>query len=733
MSTDRHLNIHRQSVSSWGLVFPLLILLSILVVIVPLPPAILDVLLAANITLSMVILLTTVFVASPLDFSAFPSLLLLATMARLVLNIASTRLILTRAATDETHAAGEVIQAFAQFVAQGQLIVGLILFAIVVVVQFVVVTKGATRLSEVAARFALDGMPGKQLAIDADLNSGRITADEARSQRLEVTAQADFHSAMDGAGKFVRGDAVAGIFITLINIIGGLSIGIFQHGMKPSRAVEVFTVLAIGDGLVTLLPSFLIALAAALLATRSSTKASLSDDLIGQTLREPAALYLASAALFALAFTGLPMLPLVVLGAGCAMVGKNLGTRRHQADHQHLQQVAAAAEQRSIKSPLRPEDHLFVEPIELELGIRLIRLANPEVGGDLMERIAGLRHRIAQELGIILPKVKVRDSMRVSERTYQIRLRGVTVASGEIRPDELLAIDTGLVSGELAGIEIHEPASQRPAKWIEPARINRAKELGYRIVEPINVLIAHLTEVVRSHADELLTRQQVHQLLDNLRQSAPRVVDELIPELLKPSQVHQVLANLLRERVPIRDLETILETLGEHANHTRDTAILTELVRQAMSRTICQPYRDQNDVVAAMTLDPALEELLLKGIQNSEPQSRISLSPQTTEGLVRELARQTKKILRAGHSPVVVCGQKLRPVLRRISEGSLPKLAVLSLQEIPRDIRLQSLVQIPLNAIKALPQPRRSVSHAEGTHVFVERLATLSPSFTVPH
>ena len=686
--------------SALGLVFPVLLVLSVLVVIVPVPPMVLDLLLAANITASVVILLTTVFVAKPLDFSVFPSLLLLATLARLVLNVASTRLILTRAATHETRAAGEVIEAFAKFVAQDQLMVGLILFAIVVVIQFVVVTKGATRLSEVAARFALDGMPGKQMAIDADLNAGHITANEARSRRAEVAAQADFHAAMDGAGKFVRGDALAGILITLINIVGGLIVGIVQHGMAPSRAVEVFTMLTIGDGLVTLIPGFLISLAAALLATRSSSESNLSRDMIGQTVREPAALYLASVTLIALAFTGLPMLPLMVLGVGCGLVGESLRRQQQVVEQERSQLELNAARQRSIPPAARPEDQLLVEPIELELGFRLIRLANPDAGGDLLDRVTKLRHRIAQELGIILPKVRIRDNLLVKERGYQIKLRGVTIASGEVQPDGLLAVDTGGVSGELPGVAVEEPASHRAAKWIDVSQADRARELGYKIVEPANVVVAHLADVVRSHADELLTREQVHQLLDNLRQTSPKVVEELVPALLKPSQVHQVLGNLLCERVPVRDLETILETLGDHADRTRDTTLLTEFARQALNRTICQPYRDAAGTLHAITLDPALEDILADGYESTERGPIIKLTPQVIDGVAHELARQMKRLVRAGHLPVVVCGAKARRSVRYITVGPLPKLTVLSLNEIPRETRVESHGQVPLNAVK---------------------------------
>ncbi len=700
MSTDIAIRPRGVAAASMGLVLPVLMVLSLLLVIVPISPIVLDLLLAANLTAAVVLLLTTMFVARPLEFSAFPSLLLLTTLARLVLNVASTRLVLTRAATHGTSAAGEVIHTFARFVAQDQVAVGLILFAIIVVIQFVVVTKGATRLSEVAARFALDGMPGRQMAVDADLNAGAISADEARRRRAEITSHADFHAAMDGAGKFVRGDAVAGILITLINLIGGVLIGVIQYRMAPQKAIEVFALLTIGDGLVTQIPSFLIGLSAALLATRTSSESNLSRDIIGQTFQEPAVLFLASAATIALAFIGLPMLPMLILGAGCAIVGENLRRQRLRIEVTHA--GAAAAVPATLAKPApRLEDQLAVEPIELELGFRLIRLANVEAGGDLMERVGQLRQKIAQELGILLPKVKIRDSLRLKDRAYQIKLRGVTVAGGEVRPDGLLAIDAGLVSGgPLPGTESPDPVTGCPAKWIESTQADMARELGYKIVEPTQVLIGHLAEVVRGHAGELLTRQHVHQLLDNLRQTSPRVIDELIPDVLKPSHVHQVLSNLLRERVPVRDLETILETLGDYAERTKDTTILTEYARHALSRVICQPYRDSRGTIHAITVDPALEDVLANGFEFSERGPIVKLTPQVTEGVCRELARQIQKLSHKGLPPVVVCGPRVRQVLRYVTTGPLPKIAVLSLNEIPRDTNVRSVAQIPLNAIK---------------------------------
>jgi flagellar biosynthesis protein FlhA len=701
MSTDSAHRPRGVAAAPLGLILPVLMILSLLVVIVPVSPAVLDLLLAANLTIALVLLLSTVFVARPSDFSVFPSLLLLTTLSRLVLNVASTRLVLTRAATHGTAAAGDVIQTFAKLVAQDQIAVGLILFTILFVIQFVVVTKGATRLSEVAARFALDGMPGRQMAVDADLNAGLITAEEARHRRAEITAQADFHAAMDGAGKFVRGDALAGILITLVNLFGGIVIGVLQYRMSPQKAVEVFSLLTIGDGLVTQIPSFLIGLSAALLATRSSTESSLSRDVIGQTVREPVVMYLAAAATIAMAFTGLPMAPLLVLGTGCLIAGEILRRQTVRAEQASAQaQVVAATPIAQPRPASRPEDQLAIEPIELELGYRLIRLANSSAGGDLMDRISQLRIRIAKELGILLPKVKIRDSLRLKDRAYQIKLRGVSVATGEVRPEEVFAIDVGAVQGTLSGSDMQDPVTGRPGKWISSNQTDAARELGYRIVEPTQVLIGHLAEIVRGHADELLSRQHVHELLDNLRQSSPRIVDELIPDLLKPAHVHQILANLLRERVPVKDLETILETLGDYAERTRDTTILTEYVRHALSRVICQPFRDARGTIHAVTIDPALEDVLANGFEFSERALIIKLTPQVIEGVCQEMARQSLRATRDGLPAVVVCGPRIRQVLRQISIGSMPGITILSLNEIPRDTMIRSIGQIPLNAIK---------------------------------
>ncbi len=680
-------------------IFPVLIVTSVLVLVAPLPPVLMDLLLSANVTVGVVILLTTIYVRRPLEFSVFPAVLLGTTLARLVLNVASTRLILTRAGTDGTNAAGGVIEAFGNFVAGGNIVVGLIIFIILVAIQFLVITKGATRISEVAARFALDGMPGKQMAIDADLNAGLITQEVAKARREEVTSQADFYGSMDGASKFVRGDAVAGIVITLINIAGGLYIGMVQEGMEFGRAIEIFTTLTIGDGLVTQVPGFLISLAAGLIATRTSGDSNLPSDVVGQLFRHPEALGLASAFLVALAFTGLPALPLMALGTGCAFV--SVGLRRTQRDEQVAKRQEEQREAEEKPEP-QPQDNLSVDPLELELGVGLIKLADPASGGTLLEAVTRVRHKIAQELGVVLPKIRIRDNIRLDIRQYQVRVRGVPIARGEIYPDDLLAIDTGIVSGEVPGIETTEPAFGRPARWISPSQKELAELRNYSVVEPGPVIVTHLTELVREHADELLSRQQVHELLDHLKESSPKVVEELIPDLLRTSQVHQVLSALLRERVPIRDLETILETLGNYAERTKDIGILTEYVRHSLSRSICQKYRDRNRVLHVVTLDPSVEDVLAAGFSHSEQGLEIKLSPQVAELILRGLASTLETLVGAGHEPVVVCSKPhIRPGLKQITETALPKLAVLSLVEISRDTDVTVHGQVGVEVLQA--------------------------------
>ncbi len=629
------------------LILPISMIASVLVIMVPVPSELMDLLLAANITVAVVMLLTTISVRTPLEFNIFPSLLLATTLFRLVLNVATTRLILTRAGTDGELAAGGVVQTFGRFVTGGatgtdNIVVGLIIFAIIVVIQFVVITKGATRISEVAARFTLDGMPGRQMAIDADVSAGLIDQREAQRRRQEIGQQADFFGAMDGASKFVRGDAIAGIVIILINIIGGLVIGIVRMGMSVSEAASLFTTLTIGDGLVTQMPAFLISLAAALLVTRSSQESNLPKEFLRQLLSRPQALAVAGAFLGILMLTGLPRIPLFLIGAGC--IGIAIAISRRETKHRVA--VTAKRQAEAVKTEQRVEDYLAIDPMELELGIGLIRLADRKRNGDLLDRIGRVRQSVAAEMGIILPKVRIRDNMRLDQHQFQIKIADMAVAQGTV---------------------------------------------DVKAVDPAGAIAVQLSETVRQHADELLSRDAVKHLIDQLRQTAPATVDELIPGVMKLGEVQQVLQLLLREAVPIRQLGPILETLGDYAPRTKDPILLTEHVRQRLARTICTRYRDQAHRLHVVTLDPALEERIQSGCDCNEDGVSIRLSPRDVETICRSIATEVEKLAAAGRPPVVIVEPRIRLAVRQLTAPSLPQLTVLGYSEITRDTSIHAV------------------------------------------
>jgi len=673
------------------LILPVGIIASVLVIMVPLPSALMNFLLAANITVAVIILLTTIYVRTPLEFSVFPSLLLATTLFRLVLNVATTRLILTRAETDGMLAAGGVIKSFGEFVAGDRIVVGLIIFAIIVLIQFVVITKGATRISEVAARFALDGMPGRQMAIDADLNAGIIDEREAQRRREEITQQADFFGAMDGASKFVRGDAIAGIVITLINIIGGLVIGTVEAGMSLGEAAALFTKLTIGDGLVSQVPAFLISLAAGLLVTRSSQRVNLPSEVLRQVFSRPQALAVAGGFLGVLIFTSLPKIPLTLLGASCAALAVMLSrkTARVKAtdDAKKKAEAAKPAEERI-------EDYLAVDPMEVEIGVGLIRLADPRRGGDLLERIQRVRQNVASEIGIILPKVRIRDNMRLEQTQYRIKIADMPVAEGTVYPNMFLAMDSGVTTGKVMGLTTKDPAFGTPAVWIEPSVRDQAEMFGYTVVEPGSVIATHLTETVRRHADEILTRDAAKHLVDELKQTSPAVVDELIPDVMKLAEVQQILQMLLREGVPIRQLGAILETLGDYAPRSKDPVLLTEYVRHRLARTICTKYRDAENRLHVVTLDPALEDQIRAGFDHNEHGLFIRLSPQAVETICRQIAGEVEKLVAAGHPPVVLVSPQLRAALKQMTTPHIPQLVVLSYNEVTRDTIVDSMAMV---------------------------------------
>ncbi|MBI3838919.1 MAG: flagellar biosynthesis protein FlhA [Planctomycetia bacterium] len=673
------------------LVLPVGIVASLLVILVPVPTPLLDILLASNITISVIVLLTTIYVRTPLEFSIFPSLLLATTLGRLVLNVATTRLILTHADSKHMLAAGHVVKSFGEFVAGDKIVVGLIIFAIIVVIQFVVITKGATRISEVAARFALDGMPGRQMAIDADLNAGIIDNREAQRRRAEVTEQADFFGAMDGASKFVRGDAIAGIIITLINIVGGLVIGIVDYGMEIGQAASLFTRLTIGDGLVSQLPAFLIALAAGLLVTRSSGNVNLPAQFITQLFSRPQALAVAAGFLGILVFTSLPTLPLLGIGGSCTILAVMLTRRQRDAAETSRQKAAVDAKRPREE---RVEDYLAVDPMEVEIGVGLIRLADPKRGGDLLERIQRVRQNVALEMGLIMPKVRIRDNMRLDQNQYRIKIADVAVAEGRVYPGMLLAMDSPTTTGKLNGLATREPAFGTRATWIDPPSREEAERFGNTIVEPVSVLATHLTEVVRRHADEILTRDATKHLVEELKKTSPAVVEDLIPGQMKLVEVQQILQLLLREQVSIRQLGPILETLGEYASRTKDPLLLTEYVRHRLARAISTRFRDKDNRLFVITLDPALEDRIRAGIEQTDRGMSIRMSPQAVDAICAAIGVELESLAAAQHPPVVLVSPQIRAGLKRMTASHLPRLVVLSYNEITRDTQIESVALV---------------------------------------
>ena len=675
-----------------GLILPVTIVGAIVVFIVPLPPAVLDLLLSANITLAVLVLLTVLSIKTPQDFSAFPTILVVTTLTRLVLNVATTRLVLTRGGSLGLEAAGGVIRAFGEFVAGDQVVVGAILFLILVVIQFVVITKGATRISEVAARFMLDGLPGRQMAIDADLHAGVIDQHEAARRRDAIYRQADFFGAMDGAGKFVRGDAVAGVLITVVNIVGGLYLGMFEYGMEPGEAVGVFTKLTIGDGLVSQVPAFLISLAAGLIVTRSSSESDLGKDVMGQLFLRPGVLGVASGFLALLAFTALPKAPMLTLagalGAGAIVLG------RREAEGAAFEE--GPAEESIVPAPHEPpadrmEDLLQVDPLEMEIGYRLISLAEPTRGGDLLDRIRAVRQKVARELGLIVPQVRIRDEIALGPHDYMLKIRGTAVGRGTAYAGRLLAVPPSGMVARPDGRDGVDPVSGDPAVWIHSDGREVAELAGCRLLETSAVVAGHFGEVVLNHAEDLMTHDQVRRLLDRARASSPALVDEVVPGMLRAGEVQRVLQSLVRERVSVRDLETILEALAEHAGKTRDIEALTEHVRRALGRQIVGAYLGSDGRLRVATLSPMLESRLAEAGEQADTRPADAFGPDAARSVLRAVAVAVDALVDAGFPPVLLCSAEARPVLKDLTRADLPRLAVLSQREIPRDIPVESV------------------------------------------
>jgi flagellar biosynthesis protein FlhA len=671
------------------LLLPVGVLICLLVILAPMPSAILDLLLVANLALSVIILMTTIHVGAPLEFNVFPTMLLATTLGRLVLNIATTRLILTRAADHGLDAAGGVVRSFGEFVAGDQVLVGLVLFCIIAVIQFVVITKGATRISEVSARFALDGLPGKQMAVDADQNAAAIDEAEARRRRSEIARQADFYGAMDGASKFVRGDAVASVFITVINILGGLALGVFQYGMSPTEATSIFTKLTIGDGLVSQLPALLISLAAGLLVTRGTQHANLPIEFIQQISTRPRVLVIAGVFLSLLALTQLPKVPLLMLGSGCACAAVLL-SRRPVPDTKPVPAARPAA-----KSPLklepRIEEYLSVDPVEMELGRNLVRLADAKRGGNLLSRITQLRQSFARELGLVLPKVRIRDNLQLPDNQYRINIQGNPVAAAQLSSNTLWTTGTWRGPQSAGSLAIKHPAFRQPLLPVDRDHASDVQQTGQPLLDTTAVLLQHLRQVVSRHAAELMTRDATKHLIEETRRQSPAVVEDLIPDVMKLSDVQRILQRLLLEGVSIRQLSLILEALGDEAPRVRSDVELTERVRRRLARSICAQYRDDRDRLHVVTLHPALEQRILKAAQVTDRDVLINLSSQESDGVCRAIEAELVDSRQQVRTDVLLVRPEIRPAVRRLTSGVMPHLSVLSYAEITADTKVVSL------------------------------------------
>ena len=666
-----------------GLALAVLFIVALLMV--PLPGVLLDLLLATSIGMSLVVMLVALYTTDPLEFSSFPSLLLLLTLFRLALGVCSTRLILSQG-----HA-GAVIQSFGEFVIGGNYAVGLVLFLILIGINFIVITKGAGRVAEVAARFTLDAMPGKQMAIDADLSAGLIDEKEARRRRLEISRQADFYGAMDGSSKFVKGDAIAGLLITAINIVGGIFIGVVQKGLPMGQALSQYTILTVGDGLVTQIPALIVSTAAGIMVTHAAGGARMGVMLATQLSAHPRAMYMAGAVLGGFGLVpGLPKVPFLLLGGGIAALGRAAET----AEEKRIAQEAAAKKAEAPAAPAADpmSDLLQIDPIELEVGYALIPLVDEKQGGDLLERISMLRKQSAQELGILVPAIRIRDDIRLPANEYVIKLRGAEIARGEVMPRFLLALDTGRVIGTVEGIDTIDPSFGMPARWIATTRRVEAESLGYVVVEPATVVATHLMEKLKSSASDLLGRQEVQEMVDALKKTHPALVEDVVPGKLTLGVLHRVLQRLLRERVPIRDLVTILEAVADAADQTKDPEVLTEHARRALTNTIARLHMDDTGVVRGITVGPRLETALLGLFTPRAGQSpAMMLTPDSLGALLRELDQMSSATTVEGRPLPLLAPPSLRVGLRRLVEPVLPNLPVVSLAELPTYVKLSAV------------------------------------------
>ncbi len=661
------------------------LLAAVIFFIIPIPSFLLDIMLAINISIALIILFNVLFVKEVLDMSFFPTLLLFTTIFRISLNVSSTRLILT------TGNPGNVVQTFGNFVGGGDMIIGAIVFIVLILIQFIVINKGSERVSEVTARFTLDAMPGKQMAIDADLNTGAITDKEAKERREKIQKESSFFGSMDGATKYVKGDATAGLIITLINLVGGTAMGVMNQGLDFQSALSQYGILTIGDGLVSQIPSLLISLSTGILVTKGSNEADFSGVLIKQLFGIPKVLYLVGAVLM---FLGIitPLNPVLFVGLGAVFII----TGRKMSDdigEENIEEEVQAAENEAeeIRKPENVVSLLQVDPIELEFGYGIIPLADVNQGGDLLDRVVMIRRQIALELGTVVPIIRLRDNIQLNPNQYIIKIKGIQVTEGEILFDHYMAMNPGYVEEEITGIPTFEPSFHLPAIWITEGQRERAESLGYTVVDPPSIIATHLTEVIRAHIAELLTRQDVQNLVNNLKESNPVLVDELIPKLLGLGEVQKVLQNLLREGISIRDLLSIFETLADHATATRDTDVLTEYVRQSLKRAISSKYFPANETTSVITLDPKVEQEIMQSVKQTEQGAYLTLDPEKTKAIMNSLGEEVKKLENLGRSAIVITSPIVRMYFKKLTEDYYKDLIVVSYNEVESNVELQSV------------------------------------------
>lgn len=661
------------------------VIMIVIMMVIPLPTLLLDVLIFINLTLALTIILVAMNNKEPLQFSIFPALLLLTTLFRLALNVSTTRSILTN------KEAGQMIETFGEFVVSGSAIIGFMVFLILVIIQFLVITKGSERVAEVAARFTLDAMPGKQMSIDADLNAGMITEQEARERRLKIERQADFYGAMDGASKFVKGDAIAAIVITIINILGGLLIGMTVHGMPMGESVQTFTLLSIGDGLVSQIPALLISTATGIIVTRAASDGNLGSDITSQLFAYPKLLYIVAGfvAMFGLLPTINPFLPFAISGIvafGGYRMQQNLTRNEEEVDSEADEQ-----ELEEVRSPESVVNLLQIDPIEFEFGYGLIPLADTNQGGDLLDRVIMIRRQCALELGIVVPVIRIRDNIQLSPNEYVIKIKGNRVAYGELILDHYLGMSPGIDDESIEGIETTEPAFGLPALWLSEEMKEQAELSGYTVVDPPSVVSTHLTEVIKRYAHELIGRQEVRKLIDHIKETSPAVVEELMPELMSVGEIQKVLMRLLKEKISVRNLGVILETLADYASLTKNPDVLTEYVRQALSRQITLQFTTQGDPLKVITAGASLEKRIADSIQQSEQGNYLSIDPESSQLIYQEVMEQVNRIQQTGVQPILLTSPAIRMYLRQFLERYIPDLPILSYNELEPDVEVQSI------------------------------------------